>query len=139
MDMKKMAGTLVVRLDPGEDIVTSLTEIARKENIRLATVSAIGAVNDIVVGLFNPVSKKYTQNEVKDNFEIVSLAGNISTMKGETYLHLHMAAADVTGKVVGGHLNKAIVSATAEVFINVIEGEVDREYSETIGLNLLRL
>ena len=139
MQFKKFTDSLVVRLDPGEDIVATLTDIAKKENIRLATVSAIGAVNDITVGLFDPVSKKYTQNEIKDNFEIVSLAGNISTMKNETYLHLHMAVADVTGKVIGGHLNKAIVSATTEVFINVIDGEVDREYSETVGLNLLKL
>lgn len=40
------------------------------------------------------------------------------------------------GEVFGGHLNRAIVRATCEMIINVIDGKVDRYFDEEIGLNL---
>ena len=47
-----------------------------------------------------------------------------------------LCAGDAEGKVFGGHLNRAIVSATCEMIINIIDGEVDRKLDENIGLNL---
>lgn len=50
-------------------------------------------------------------------FEIVSLTGTINTMDEEFYCHLHMSAGDDKGHVFGGHLNRALVSATCEMII----------------------
>ena len=49
-----------------------------------------------------------------------------------------MSAGDEKGHVFGGHLNRAVVSATCEMVINVIDGSVDRKFSDEIGLNLLK-
>ena len=49
-----------------------------------------------------------------------------------------MSAGDARGNVVGGHLNSALVSATAEIVITVINGYVSREFSNEIGLNLIK-
>lgn len=138
MEYRRFDNTYVLRLDPGEEILEQVEVLARKEGIRLATVQGLGAVNHLTLGVFKPDEKKYYANSFQGCYEIVSLTGTISTMDGEFYCHLHLSAGDETGRVVGGHLNQAIISATAELVVTVIPGTVDRAYSPEISLNLLR-
>lgn len=138
MDYRKFGSKLLIRLAPGEELVASLTEICKKEQIALASVSGIGAVNRVTVGLFRTKEKKYISDELRDDFEITALAGNVSTMNGETYLHLHITVANAEHKTFGGHLNEAHVSATAEIVLDILDGEIDRFHSDEIGLNLLK-
>ena len=125
-------------MDKGEEILTQIKELAQKEHIRLASVTALGATNDFTVGVYNVGEKKYHANEFQGNFEIVSLAGTINTMDGAFYTHIHMSAGNDRGEVFGGHLNRAVVSATCEMVIQVIDGEVDRAYDPETGLNVFR-
>lgn len=136
MDYRRFGSKIVARIDKGEEILEKLKEIALKENIKLAGVSALGATNDFTVGVYKVDEKKYYSNEFKGNFEIVSLTGTVNTMNGEFYSHIHMSAGNDRGEVFGGHLNEAVVSATCEMIIDIIDGRVDRRYSEEIGLNL---
>ena len=138
MEYKRFDKDIVVRIDNGEEILEKIKEVAIKENIKLATVTALGATNEFTVGVFKTEEKKYYSNSFQGDFEIVSLTGSINTMNDKFYTHIHMSAGDEKGNVFGGHLNKAIVSATCEMFIHVIEGKVDRELSKDIGLNLFK-
>ncbi len=139
MKYKRFGNTLVVRIDRGEEILEKLRELAEKESIKLASVSALGATNDFTVGVFNTAEKKYCSNEFEGAFEIVSLTGTISTMDGAFYAHLHMSAGNEKGEVFGGHLNRAMISATCEMVVTVIDGEVDRYHDDDVGLNLFNL
>lgn len=138
MDYRRFKDTIIARIDRGEEITEQVRVIAEREDIKLATVEALGALNDFTVGVFNTVEKQYYANRFRGPFEIVSLTGTISTKDGAFYQHLHMSAGDEKGVVYGGHLNQAMVSATCEMVIRVIDGQVDREMSEEIGLNLFR-
>ena len=138
MDYRKFGDTYVVRLDRGEEILEQVKLLAEKEQIRLASVQALGAVNDFTVGVYNTETKVYASNTFQGAFEIVSLTGTIDTMDGKSYLHLHMSAGDAQGKVFGGHLNRAVISATCEMVIHCIDGELDRVHDEDVGLNLFR-
>lgn len=138
MEYRRFGNTIVARIDRGEEILAAVREIAGAEHIQLASVSALGATNDFTVGVYNVDQKQYHANDYKGNFEIVSLTGTINTMDGEFYTHLHMSAGDEKGQVFGGHLNRAVVSAVCEMVITVIDGVVDRRFSEEIGLNLFR-
>ncbi len=138
MEYKKFENTIVVRIDRGEEILEKVKEIALKENIKLANINALGATNDFTVGVFNVDEKKYYANSFKGNYEIVSLTGTINTMNDEFYTHIHMSAGNDKGEVFGGHLNRAVVSATCEMIINIINGKVDRYFDEDVGLNLFK-
>ena len=138
MEYKRFNDTIVVRIDKGEEILESIKEIALKEDIKLASVSALGATNDFTVGVYKIEEKKYYANDFKGNFEIVSLIGTINTMDNEFYTHIHMSAGNDKGEVFGGHLNRAVVSATCEMVINIIPGRVDRYHDDEIGLNLFK-
>ena len=138
MDYRRFKNTIVCRIDKGEEILEKIKEIALKENIKLANINALGATNDFTVGVFKTEEKKYYSNEFRGDFEIVSLTGTINTMNGEFYTHIHMSAGNDKGEVFGGHLNRAIVSATCEMVINIIDGVVDREFNDEIGLNLFK-
>lgn len=136
MEYRKFDKTYIVRIDRGEEILEQVRELALKEGIRLASVQALGAVNEFTVGVFRPGEKRYDANVFQGDYEIVSLTGTINTMDGEFYTHLHMSAGDETGHVFGGHLNRAVVSAVCEMVVTEIPGSVDRTFNEEVGLNL---
>lgn len=136
MEFKKFGNKYVVRIDRGEEIVETLKKFCSDNNIVLASVAGLGAVNKATIGLFETSKKEYHSTTVTGDHEISSLVGNISTMNGEPYLHIHVTLADKDYKVCGGHLNSAYVSATCELVVDSIEGSVDRKFSEEIGLNL---
>ena len=136
MEYKRFNNKIVLRIDRGEEIVEKLKEVALKENIKLASVSAIGACDFFVAGVYDVSLKKYFENEFKGAYEIVSILGSINTMNGKYYSHLHINCADKNGNCFGGHLNKVIVSATCEMMVDIIDGRVDRFNDEITGLNL---
>lgn len=136
MDHRRFGNTIIARVDRGEEILAALREIALKENVVLGNVNALGAVGDFTVGVFHTDEKKYYSNRFTGDWEIVSLTGSVTRMDGEYYAHLHMSAGDTEGRVVGGHLNSATVSATCEMFITVVDGCVERSHDAGVGLNL---
>lgn len=136
MDYRRFDHTIVARLDKGEEILEQVQRIAQQEHITLATVQALGAIDQFTVGVFYTDEKQYHANDFSGHFEIVSLTGTINTMDGAFYCHLHMSAGNEKGQVFGGHLNRAMVSATCEMVITVLDGTVDRKFDPDIGLNL---
>ncbi len=136
MEYRTFGDTIIARIDKNEEILEKVKEIAQKEKIALASVQALGAISQFTAGVFKTEEKEYLANEFTGSYEIVSLTGTINTMNDEFYCHLHISAGNEKGEVLGGHLNRAIVSATCEMVIRKIDGRVDRCYDEQIGLNL---
>ena len=139
MEYRKFGNDYVLRIDKGEEILQAVSQVCEKEGIRLGTVNGIAAVGDVTLGVFNREKFQYESQTYKGDFEIASCMGNISTMNGNTYLHIHMAVGNPEkGEVHAGHLNRGIISLTGEFFLHQIEGETDREYSSEVGLNLIK-
>jgi hypothetical protein len=138
MMVKKFGSKYIVRIDKGEEIVACLKKICTDNKIRLGSVSGIGAVGRAQIGLFETSSKQYHSTDLESAFEITSLNGNISTMNGEVYLHLHINLSDAAYHTFGGHFQSAVVSGTCEIIIDAIDGECERIFNEDVGLNIIR-
>jgi len=139
MIYKQFNNKVVVRIDKGEELVDCIKMICKKLDIKLGSIVGIGSTDKVTIGLLNTKTKKYQSKEFTGDHEIAPLFGNITTMNGEVYLHLHITLCNIEHKAIGGHLSSAIISATFEGIINVIEGQVTREYNDDVGLNNLKL
>ena len=138
MEYKSFGTTYIVRIDRGEEILSQIKVLCKKEKIKLGTITGLGAVDRAVVGLFETATKEYHSTTMTGDFEISSLHGNITTMEEEIYLHIHANLAGADNRSFGGHLNEAVVSATCELIIQVLDGQLERAFDDTIGLNLLK-
>lgn len=136
MEYRRVNDLITLRIDKGEEIVSTIKTVCEKEEVKLGTFTGIGAVGEITLGVFRTDTKEYIKTDLSGTFEITSLLGNISTMNGDVYIHPHVTVSDESLMVKGGHLNRAIVSATCEISIKIAEGQAERRFSEEIGLNL---
>jgi uncharacterized protein len=139
MKYKRFKNKIIVRIDKGEEIVSSLKQLCITQKITLGTIQGIGATNNITLGYLDTTTKQYCSIEYTGDHEIAPLIGNITTMNDEVYLHLHVNICNTEQKSFCGHLSKAIVSVTFEAVIDVIDGKVNRILDKDTGINLLDL
>ncbi len=138
MEYRKYPQGYVLRLDPNDEVMDCLTRLAQREDIRLASVTGLGAAKDVTVGLFNVAEKKFYGKHCVGEYAVSALTGNITRKDGGPYLHVHITIGDpAKGETYAGHLTSCVMSATAEIFVQVWDGEVGRRFDEEIGLNLL--
>ena len=138
MNYRVFGDKIVLRLEKGEEVIESIKKVCEEQKIIAGSISGLGATNHVVVGLFKPNEKKYYSTTHEYDFEITNITGNISVMNDEVYLHIHGTFANLEGRCIGGHLNKAIISATAEIIIDRVNGYIGRKFDENIGLNLIK-
>lgn len=136
MEYRKFNDKYILRLDPDEEIMASIRSLCEKENIRNGQIVGIGAAKSATIGLWDLTNKVFKKKDIVKPLEIASLIGNISTLKGENYLHLHITVADENLNTYAGHMASCVISATAEITITEIEGSVERRYDPRTGLNI---
>jgi uncharacterized protein len=139
MKYKRYGSTIAIRVDRGEEIVSSLKQVCEQEQVKCGSITGLGAVGHAVLGLYRVAEKKYFSNTFDGEMELTSLTGNVSEKDGEIYLHFHATVAKADGTVLGGHLSEAVVSGTGEIFLQVIDGRLGRRTDPETGLNLFDL
>lgn len=137
MLVAKIEDKYLVRLDRGEEVLSTLNSICIKNNIIAGKISGIGAVCDVSLGFYDVSTKVYDSKKFDGEFELLSLSGNISYLDGEPFTHLHVTMSDAKYQVFGGHLFEATIAVTGEIWIVPAEIKVDRLKNDEIGLNLM--
>lgn len=132
---KDASGTYIVGMERGDDLRSCVTSLAEREGIRCARVSGtIGAVADPEIGYYDLERKEYLRDVLSGDWELVSLSGNITMKDGAPFLHAHVAVADRSHDVRGGHLFDAAVAVVVEMFIDPFEEPLERRDVEEVGL-----
>ena len=80
MEYKKFDNIIIARIDKGEEILEQLKAIAITENIKLASINALGAINDFTVGVYKTDEKKYYSNSFKGYYEKPKSVQKLNTL-----------------------------------------------------------
>ncbi|MFA5006905.1 MAG: PPC domain-containing DNA-binding protein [Candidatus Izemoplasmatales bacterium] len=137
MEYRRFGQVFVIRLGVGDEVVARLGEVCAKENVRLASVSGIGATDRVRIGLFDPTKRTYDETVLTGPMEIVSLLGNVTEKDGAPFPHLHVAVADERFAVHGGHVFECRISVACEIVLTSIDGRVGRRIDPELGVNVL--
>ena len=101
MDYRRFGNQIVLRVDRDEEVMTEIVTLCEKEQIRLASISGLGAADHLVMGLYDVEAQKFTETVLDQPLEITSIIGSVTEMDGKPYLHVHITVADVDGHAGG--------------------------------------
>jgi predicted DNA-binding protein with PD1-like motif len=119
-------GRYLVRLDPGEEVIASLRAFAEDAEIRAGWVSAIGSLDEVVLGFLDAEANEYVRRRFEERMEVGSLTGSLS-MEGErTHVHLHAVLGPREMLSYSGHVHEAKVAVLLEVYVTSLPGRLDR-------------
>ena len=125
------------KLTHSGDLIEEITDVCRRENIRIGWIEALGAVQKARLGYYNQEIRKYQFIDLDHPLEITKLVGNISLRDGEPIVHAHITLADQEGNAYGGHLVPGTIIFACEFIIQAFEGPVfERAFDEETGLPL---
>jgi predicted DNA-binding protein with PD1-like motif len=139
MRFQRFGERYIIRLEAGESVIRSLSELLDAEHIAFANVSAAGAVNWVQLGYWNASTRKYEYRDFDEQLEAVSFQGNASLKGEEPFLHIHGVFGRHDFSVVGGHVKEARVNPTFEVWLRTEDLPVSRAHDQATGLDLLDL
>lgn len=126
-----------MRFDQGEDIIAGVAQFLSDQKIGACSISGIGSCSSIELGYFNTHLKEYRKKPFFEDLEIISFIGNGALQDGQSVVHAHGVFSKNDFSVFGGHVFKAVVSATAEIFVLKLDGEMQRDLNKDMNLNLL--
>jgi len=123
VEMKFSRGrNFLFRIPEGKEFLSAVNEFAKKHNVLIGTISAIGTLKNPKIGYFEEEKGQYKVIELEGTYELVSALGNISIKDDEPFAHIHVSLGDKDGKLFGGHLIEGEVFV-AEVYIQELLGE----------------
>jgi len=128
----------VVRLDRGEEVLSTLAAFLKAEGVSGATLSGIGAVQRTTLGYFDLHKREYLRREFPDDMELVSLTGNLTWVEGEPLIHAHVTISGPDFVAVSGHLFSAEIAITGEFAIVPTGMRLERALDERTGLRLIK-
>lgn len=138
MDYKRYNDTWYIRMDRGDEILSGILAVCRKEGIHSAVFDGIGGCDKAEIQTFIPERKEFELQELTGMLELVSMNGSVVTdEKNEYYHHTHAVFSykkDGEHRLAAGHIKSIRVLYTAEIELRpVIGGEIKRKYDKETG------
>lgn len=137
MKAKKVDNGWLVRLDRGEEVMQTLVDFIARKGIPAGAISGIGALTSVELGYFNRDTKQYQKRKFDGVYELLSLKGNIAYVDDSPMVHAHCIIGDADYKLSGGHLFKAVIAVTGEIYIQTFSDKFVRRMDNHVKLNLL--
>lgn len=124
-----------IRIERGEELITTLLEFCKKEGITGGSITGIGGTSDVTLGYLPKDTKDYQKKRFHGKgFEVLSLNGNASADR----LHIHAIISDESYSSFGGHVFELTAFPGLEIKITPFD-TLERAHDEASGLMLLDL
>ncbi len=108
----------VVVMDPDDGVVSLLDDFFVRVSVRSARCTAIGGFRSATLGWFDPDAQKYREINLETQHEVVSFIDDVAHDDDDLpRLHAHCVVADREARAFGGHVMRAVVRPTLEVFV----------------------
>lgn len=132
-------GRFALVFDKGDEPVSELERFAREHGVTAASFTGIGAFEEVVLGYFDRDAKEYEEIPLREQVEVLSLAGDIALADGEPKVHAHVVIGKRDGTAHGGHLLRGRVWPTLEVVLVESPAELRKSHDPETGLALIDL
>lgn len=134
MDSVRRDDRIFVRLERGEEIISSLKELREMYSIENGFLQGIGAVDSVKLGNYNVEEQEYMEEEFDGSFEVPCFSGNI----GPDKIHAHITVSGPSFVPKAGHCGMARVSGTFELIIlTTEENPLRHQFDPDTGLDVL--
>jgi predicted DNA-binding protein with PD1-like motif len=135
------SGRYVLRLDPGEEVVSSLTAFAAEAEVGAGWVTAIGSLDPAVLGFLDPKEQVYLKRTFDERMEIGSISGSmgVSADDGRPIVHLHAVLSPRELLAYSGHLHEARSGVVVECLVISMGGKITRVVDPESGFTRLVL
>ncbi|MEM2214678.1 MAG: DNA-binding protein [Candidatus Nezhaarchaeales archaeon] len=131
---------ILVRMDDGEELFENLEKVSEEYGLSSGIiVCALGMLRNVELGYFTYPREvgRYLLKQFSGPFEVVSFKGSLALRENKLVPHIHVVLANEEFKCLGGHLNKAEVNATLELFIHVPKKRFVRKLDQKTMLSIL--
>jgi hypothetical protein len=129
--------TYALIFDKNDEVMKELTDFLGQQRVAAAHFTAIGAFSEVTLGYFDRARKDYTKIPVREQVEVLSLAGDIARQDGEPKVHAHIVVGKADGSAHGGHLLEARVWPTLELILTESPRALARKSDRESGLALI--
>ena len=130
--------TFILIFETGDELADGLLQFARKQKLSAASFKAVGALSSVRLGWFNWESKQYeTAVTLDEQVELLSLLGDVALRDGEPAVHAHAVIGRKDGAAYGGHLLRAHIRPTCEVFLTESPAHLQKFIDPASGVALI--
>lgn len=126
-----------LRIEPNEELFSSLLNFAEKYKVKSGFLYGIGACKSCIIGRYNERKKNYDWKKINQQMEIGSLVGNLTIKENHPYLHLHCVLGDKNLKAISGHLKELVVFPTLEIVFFRFNKFIKRSFNKLTNLFLI--
>ena len=121
-------------------MTATLLQFAKENKLKASYFTALGSFNNATLGFFERERKDYKRIEIEEQVEVMSLFGNLAQDEsGQHKLHSHVIVGKSDGSAHGGHLLKAHVWPTLELFLTETSETLQRKVDEETNLPLIAI
>ncbi len=129
--------TFVLALDKGDEVHEQLAKFAAEQKVVAGELRGIGGFSEVTLAYFEKKTMEYEPIPVREQVEVVSIAGNFTLADGKPKVHAHVVIGKKDGSTLAGHLLSARVWPTLELFVTTYSTPVERKTDPETKLPLL--